>query len=568
MKGRFFAALVGVCFFMALSGFAHARPAYLGTFDAKYGTDGTRLDTCSLCHIGNPGNVNLNPYGQAFEAAPGFPNDAAFTAIEGADSDGDGFSNIDEINALTFPGDPADHPTAADTTPPTVTSFEIPATSDSLTVPITSFTATDNVGVTGYLVTESSATPAPSAGFTASPPTSYTFDTEGAKTLYAWAKDAANNVSTSVSGFVTITLPSEDTEPPTIPQGLTASATASSVSLSWQASSDNVGVTGYLILRDGAQIGTAATTSFVDTTVMPETTYNYTVRAQDAAGNTSADSSTVTVTTPASGGGTMPVPTDMQAFNLLPTAAPVLSVDPAQAVPIALGAYAQGAKAVELEIGLLAFSGPVDIYLGLLMPSLSPELYLFNEAGGLVPASQGLVPWRANFQPAPLDVTVVPEIPTSILAPGRYTIYLAVLPAGGSFEAFYLWSTAFTVGVPIETSLSGSQVVPAVTTTGSGVAYLGVKLDTGAIAGTLSFSGLSGVATGASINQGAEGTNGPMILALEGGAGALSGLFTVPAGAVLTSDQLLALAADNLYIVVQSGANPDGEIRGQIIPLP
>ena len=95
-----------------------------------------------------------------------------------------------------------------------MTAFTIPATATTLTVPITTFTASDNVGVTGYLVTETSTTPAPTAGgWSTTTPASYTFTTAGAKTLYAWAKDAAGNVSTSRSATVTITLPSAGPEP-------------------------------------------------------------------------------------------------------------------------------------------------------------------------------------------------------------------------------------------------------------------------------------------------------------------------------------------------------------------
>ena len=98
-------------------------------------------------------------------------------------------------------------PPAADTTPPTVNSFNLPSTSSSLTVSITSITATDNVGVPGYTVSESATAPNASAsGWVASPPSSYTFATAGTKTLYAWAKDAAGNVSASKSAQVTITL--------------------------------------------------------------------------------------------------------------------------------------------------------------------------------------------------------------------------------------------------------------------------------------------------------------------------------------------------------------------------
>ena len=73
-----------------------------------------------------------------------------------------------------------------------MTAFAIPATATTLTVPITSFTATDNVGVTGYLITKS-ATPRPAAGWQQRPELLH-LRGAGTKTLYAWAKDAARNV--------------------------------------------------------------------------------------------------------------------------------------------------------------------------------------------------------------------------------------------------------------------------------------------------------------------------------------------------------------------------------------
>jgi predicted glutamine amidotransferase len=94
---------------------------------------------------------------------------------------------------------------------PVVTAFSIPATSSTLTVPVSSFTATDNKAVTGYLVTESATAPlAGDAGWSATAPASYVFVTAGTKTLYAWAKDAAGNVSASLSDQVIITLPEND----------------------------------------------------------------------------------------------------------------------------------------------------------------------------------------------------------------------------------------------------------------------------------------------------------------------------------------------------------------------
>ena len=106
---------------------------------------------------------------------------------------------------------------AADTTVPVVGTFTIPATSGSLTVTV-SVSASDNTAVTGYLLTESATAPAANAaGWSATAPAGYTFATAGSKVLYAWAKDAAGNVSISKSAGVTVTLPdAADTTKPTL----------------------------------------------------------------------------------------------------------------------------------------------------------------------------------------------------------------------------------------------------------------------------------------------------------------------------------------------------------------
>ena len=105
---------------------------------------------------------------------------------------------------------------------------------------------------------------------------------------------------------------SGDTQAPSAPTDLSATATAGRVALAWTGSTDNVGVTGYRVIRDGAAITTVgpSTTTYADTTVAPATTYSYTVRAFDAAGNTSAASNTATVTTPAPSGQLTFAPTD------------------------------------------------------------------------------------------------------------------------------------------------------------------------------------------------------------------------------------------------------------------
>jgi hypothetical protein len=90
--------------------------------------------------------------------------------------------------------------------------------------------------------------------------------------------------------------------PPTVPTNLSATAVNSGlVDLAWTASTDNVGVKGYDIYREGTLIGTSATNSYADSTVAAGTTYSYTVSAYDTVGNVSAQSAPASVTTPASG---------------------------------------------------------------------------------------------------------------------------------------------------------------------------------------------------------------------------------------------------------------------------
>jgi hypothetical protein len=287
-----------VIFFLAnaiIAGFfalAFGSPGYLTDFRTAYPT--TALNSCTVCHTSPP---TLNPYGNAWLAS-GYD----FAAIAGLDSDGDGFSNIAEIQAGTYPGNAASKP-AADTTLPTVTGFALPATSTSLTVSITTLTATDNVAVTGYIVTEAATAPAAAAaGWSAIAPANYTFTTAGAKTLYAWAKDAAGNISVSSSASVTITLP--DTTLPTV-TAFTIPATSTSliVSITSFMATDNVAITGYIVTETAtapaaAAAGWSATApaNYTFATTGAKTLYAW---AKDAAGNISASrSASVTVTLP------------------------------------------------------------------------------------------------------------------------------------------------------------------------------------------------------------------------------------------------------------------------------
>ena len=108
------------------------------------------------------------------------------------------------------------------------------------------------------------------------------------------AHDAAGNVS-APSNEASALVPS-DTSPPSAPTGLQATASPGQIALAWAASTDNVGVARYTILRDGASVGTSTTTAYTDSAVTAGTTYTYTVTAQDAAGNSSPPSNAATAT--------------------------------------------------------------------------------------------------------------------------------------------------------------------------------------------------------------------------------------------------------------------------------
>lgn len=153
--------------------------------------------------------------------------------------------------------------------------------------------SSDNVAVTGYDVYLNGAfyiavtgTTVGISGLSAYTPYSMTVR----------AKDAANNVSAASNALIVTTL---DSQAPTVPTGLAISnLTQSSFRLNWTASTDNVGVTGYYVYQNGSQIASVSTNSANISGLKASTTYTMTVRARDAAGNSSALSTAITVTTP------------------------------------------------------------------------------------------------------------------------------------------------------------------------------------------------------------------------------------------------------------------------------
>lgn len=186
----------------------------------------------------------------------------------------------------------------SDTTAPSTPAY-LSASGTTATSTTLSWTAsTDDVGVTGYEVLRNGSVVATASGTTyaasgLSPSTTYSFTVR--------ALDAASNRSSSSTPVsVTTSAAGGDTTAPSTPSGLTASGTTSSATtLAWSASTDDVAVTGYEVLRGGTVIGSTPNRTYTATALSASTAYSFTVRAYDAAGNRSAASSAVNVTTSA-----------------------------------------------------------------------------------------------------------------------------------------------------------------------------------------------------------------------------------------------------------------------------
>jgi fibronectin type 3 domain-containing protein len=216
--------------------------------------------------------------------------------------------------------------TSSDISPPTAPTNLSATVVGSLAVDLSWTGSTDDIGVTGYTVYRNGSAIATVGGGS----TTYHDATVVSGTTYTYtvdALDAAGNHS-ALSNPVTVT-PVSDTQPPSTPTGLTATAVnPTRVDLSWTASTDNIGVTGYTIYRNGTQLDVTggATTNYSDTTASPATQYSYTVDAFDAAANHSAQSSPpAVVTTPSA-----PSNTALPTISGTAAAGQTLTADPGQ----------------------------------------------------------------------------------------------------------------------------------------------------------------------------------------------------------------------------------------------
>lgn len=118
----------------------------------------------------------------------------------------------------------------------------------------------------------------------------YTTDWQMVRDGVAWFGPTVTKTVTVNAG--------NDTQAPSVPQNLRSTGvTSGTITLAWDASTDNVGVAGYRIYRNGLHVGNAAGASYTDTSLLGSTTYSYQVDAYDGVPNYSAKSSSIQATT-------------------------------------------------------------------------------------------------------------------------------------------------------------------------------------------------------------------------------------------------------------------------------
>ncbi|WP_405246929.1 fibronectin type III domain-containing protein [Cellulophaga sp. Asnod2-G02] len=187
--------------------------------------------------------------------------------------------------------------TALDNQAPTSPSNLVATATTETTTNLSWTAATDNIGVSNYEVFQDGISVGLTGGATSfvvtnlNPETTYTYTVS--------AIDNSNNVSVQSSSVEVTTLTLSDTEIPSMPTGIVAdNITTTDISLNWTAATDNVAVTDYEVFQEGVSIGfTGGATTYAVSGLAPETTYNFTIAAIDAAANSSAQSNNLLVTT-------------------------------------------------------------------------------------------------------------------------------------------------------------------------------------------------------------------------------------------------------------------------------
>jgi chitodextrinase len=197
----------------------------------------------------------------------------------------------------------------ADTTAPSAPGALTRTGSTMTSISVSWGAATDNVGVAGYGLYRNSSSSGTSATTSA---TLGGLVCGSSYTLAVDAYDAAGNRSgrTSLTTATSACPPSTDTEAPSVPQGMAfGTVTGTTVVLVWNASTDNVGVAGYRLLRNDVSVATVATPGYTYVGLTCGTSYTFALEAYDAAGNVSSRTlATGTISTSACAGSPPPPP--------------------------------------------------------------------------------------------------------------------------------------------------------------------------------------------------------------------------------------------------------------------
>lgn len=184
--------------------------------------------------------------------------------------------------------------TLADTTPPTV-NITSPSSGSTVGGTVTiQANAFDENGGSGLSKVEFYVNGA-LRGTDNATPFSYTWDTTGINagnyTLTARAYDSASPANSTLSSSIAVTVDNSDRQAPTTPASLRLTErTRTTISIAWNASTDNIGVTGYRVSRNGTTIATVSTLTYTDSNITAGTTYSYSVTAVDANNNASSAS--------------------------------------------------------------------------------------------------------------------------------------------------------------------------------------------------------------------------------------------------------------------------------------
>ncbi|MBN1981887.1 MAG: hypothetical protein JW795_10160, partial [Chitinivibrionales bacterium] len=225
-----------------------------------------------------------------FSDAGLIPNTVYVYRITAFDAAGNESGQSLQVSVTTLEDKPAD------TVPPSIPSNLMATLIAPTIVSLTWNSSIDNIAVAGYTINRNGKSLANTTLKTYTD-TGLSYATDYLYTVSAF--DAAGNRSNPSTVCKIVTPKYVDTVPPSVPQGLTAKATADShIQLQWSKSSDNIAVVSYTIIRNGTSIASTGLLSYLDIAVVPSTKYIYTVYAADSTGNKSplSDSASAIIT--------------------------------------------------------------------------------------------------------------------------------------------------------------------------------------------------------------------------------------------------------------------------------